>query len=179
MMPRLLISVCVLWVGFVAGCSEDSMAPSVQRVTVSPADGAIGVRLDEAVVLSFARPADRGAVERSFRLLGEGSMTDTLCSEDSTRVGDMTKMMGDDGMMEHMLALHSIPGSFQWNGDRECAFVPTGWMEADRRYMIYLGAEMMDGMEGMDGMMSRVGTTGPGTALHFRTLVPESHEGHH
>ncbi|HEU4940174.1 MAG TPA: hypothetical protein VFT97_01015, partial [Candidatus Eisenbacteria bacterium] len=118
--------------------------------------------------------------ERSFYLMSEASMNDTLCSADPSMVGDMTEMMGDGDMMGHMLESHSVAGQFEWNGATSCVFRPGEPMTAQTRYMIYLGSEVMQTMDDGMSMMGNGGTMMDGAmAHHFTTLDPASHESHH
>ena len=160
-----------------AGCSKESTAPPRPTLSITPADGAAGVRLDASVVLDFTAPADRPTVEGSFHLLWEGAMNDSLCSSDSMVVGDMTSMMADRGMMDYMVGAHATAGQFHWNGDAQCVFTPDQPMAPDSRYMIYLGPEMA-GMMDSETMMGSHGMSSEMT-LHFTTLDPASHDGHH
>ena len=179
---RMLLPLAILLASPLAGCSSDhaTTAPSRSTLSVVPADGAVGVRLDAPVAIEFPTPVDRAVVERSFHLMSEASMNDTLCSADPSMVGDMTEMMGDEGMMGHMLESHSVAGQFEWNGATSCVFRPGEPMTAQTRYMIYLGSEVMQMMDDGMSMTGNGGTMMDGAmAHHFTTLDPASHESHH
>lgn len=178
MTMRMLSPLGVLLLLLLPGCSEKSTAPERPSLSITPADGATGVRLDASVVLDFGGSMDRATVEQSFHLLPEGLMNDSLCSPDSATLGDMTAMMGDPGMMEHMLDAHSAHGQFQWDGSVRCAFTPDAPMVPGARYMIYLGPEMAE-MMGSDSMMGHRDGMSSEMTLHFTTLDSASHEGHH
>ena len=178
---RMLFPLAVLLTFPLAGCSSDhATAPTSSALSVVPADGAVGVRLDAPVLMEFQTPADPAVVERSFHLMSEASMNDTLCSADPLMVGDMTEMMGDGDMMDHMLESHSVAGKFEWDGNTSCAFRPAEPMTAQTRYMIYLGSEAMRMMDGGMSMMGNGGAMMDGSMTHhFTTLDPTSHENHH
>lgn len=162
------------------GCSKQSTSPSPvpEGLSISPSDGAVGVRLDAAVTLSFGSAVDRSIVERSFHLLSEAAMTDSMCLVDSSSAIDMTSMMTDSDMMGHMLQTHAVPGTFRWNGDTECVFTPDSGMTPDTRYMIVVEGEMPDMMNGTP-MPGHDSTAERRMALHFTTLEASSHDAHH
>lgn len=168
----------VLVVAGLSGCSREMTAPEEQLVSILPADGATGVRVDASVVLSFRPPVNREIVERSLHLLSESAMNDSLCSVDSSTVGSMTEMMGSADMMDHMMAAHSLSGQYRWNGDGECVFTPESPLTPGTRYMIHLGREMAEMMGGAT-MMGHDGSLNGDMAFHFTTLEQTSHEDHH
>lgn len=174
----ILLSFVGLFLIVLTGCSQDqAMEPSRPVLSIQPADGAAGVRLDTSVLLQFGVPVDRDVIERSFHLLRESSMNDSLCSGDPSVPGDMAEMMEDGAMMEHMLQSHAASGSFQWNGNTECSFQPDALMEPSTRYMIHMGREAMEMMSGMS-MAGHRGMQGE-MNMHFTTVDATGHESHH
>lgn len=172
-----------------AGCSHESMSPlSMVRPTligVSPTDGATGVRLDEALTLTFSAPVDREVVQREFHLISEPAIADSACPDSATMSHpDMTHCMADSAMMRHLDERHSTSGNFSWNvAGTACTFRPDAWMTPMTRNMIHIGRGVTDMMGGsMDGMMGGHGSgamTGDMT-LHFTTMDTGSgHDGHH
>ena len=175
-----------------AGCSKDSrspadvMRPSAPPVTVSPGDGEAGVRLDATVTLAFAKAADRAVVERALHLISERDMADSLCPDTAMVHGSMDSMMMDPAMMTHLYQWHHAPGSFSWNGtSTQCVFTPQAWMDSQTRYMVHMGEEMVQMMEGRMGGMGSMGGHGSGAMsghmmLHFTTMdTTGGHDEHH
>jgi len=189
-MRRAIPVVALLAAVLLTGCSNDSQSPTAatpQNLTVSPADGATGVRLDAEVTLTFASPVGRDVVERDFHLISERAMADSTCPESTAMDhGAMADWMADTTMMGHMDVYHSMPGRFSWNGTgTACTFQPDSMMTPVTRYMIHMGREMMDMVEhrtGGGGMMPGHGTgmmTGD-MMLHFATMdTADGHAGHH
>ena len=148
-----------------AGCSHESMLTlSTVRPTligVSPADGATGVRLDEALTLTFSAPVDRDVVQREFHLISEPAIADSACPDSATMSHpDMTHCMADSAMMRHLDERHATSGSFSWNAaGTACTFRPDAWMTPATRNMIHIGRGVTDMMGGsMDGTMGGHGS---------------------
>lgn len=172
-----------------AGCSNHSpsmMSPaSPTLVSVSPADGATGVRLDEALTLTFSAPVDRDVVQREFHLISEPAIADSACPDSATMSHpDMEHCMADSAMMRHLDERHATSGSFSWNAaGTACTFRPDAWMTPTTRSMIHIGRGVTDMMGGsMDGTMGGhgSGTMSGDMMLHFTTMDAGSgHDGHH
>lgn len=64
---RMLLPLAVLLAFPLGGCSSDdaTTAPSRSTLSVVPADGAVGVRLDAPVVIEFRTPVDRAVGGRT------------------------------------------------------------------------------------------------------------------
>jgi hypothetical protein len=178
---RRAVPVVALLAGILlAGCSNDSPSPTAaapQDLTVSPADGATGVRLDAAVTITFASQVDQDVVERDLHLISEHAMTDSTCPESTTMDhGAMADWMTDSTLMHHMDLYHSTHGRFSWNGSgTACTFQPDSTMTPVTQYMIHMGHEMMDMVEhgtGGGGMMPGHGTgmMSGDVMLHFATM---------
>lgn len=188
---RYAIVITALLAGsLLAGCSKDSpMSPGLPGkapLSVSPADGGIGVRLDAAVTLTFAAPVDRNLVERELHLISERAMARSGCPDSATMTHpDMAHCMADSAMMRHLDAYHAIPGRFGWNAaGTVCTFRPDSMMTPLARHMIHMGRGMMDMVESRMGG-GRMGNHGSGMMsghmmLHFTTMdTSGGHDGHH
>ncbi|MBI5473557.1 MAG: hypothetical protein HY961_14555 [Ignavibacteriae bacterium] len=189
------IAVLTLAAIALAGCTKDSSSPMTETLpmpnfTTSPADGQANVRLDAAVTLTFAKPVDRAVVERSFHLISQRDMADSLCPvSDTMGHGMMTAAMMDSMNMNHIMQRHATRGRFVWSSDAQCTFRPDSMMTPRMQYMMHIGSEMMrmmrDRMEGMNGGMGGHGTSfgGDEMAFHFSTLDTTGgglgHNGHH
>ena len=174
-------------------CSKDS--PSVialqpAPLVVNPVDGQTGVRLDAGVILAFARAVDRSVVERDFHLISERAMAYSLCPISTTMDhGKMMNAMADSSNMHHLDQTHSTRGGFLWNNENTvCTFRPDSMLTPKIQYMIHMGREMMDMMQGRMGDMNAMGAHGSGTMsndmmLHFWTMdttgTGGGHGGHH
>ena len=184
------IPVAALLAGvLLTGCSKDSPSPTTatpENLTVSPADGATGVRLDAAVTITAASPVDRDVVERDLHLISEHALTDSTCPGFTTmHHGSMSDWMADSTLMHHLDQYHSMHGRFSWNASgTACAFQPDSMMTPVSRHMIHLGHEMMDMVEhrtGGGGMMPGHGTgmMSGDVMLHFATMdTADGHAAH-
>ncbi len=179
----------------IAGCSGDhhgSMLtnPGSTNFTIAPTDGAVNVRLDAGITLTFLKSVDKSVTERNLRLISEEDMADSTCPVNMTMGhGDMDMAMGDSSMMDHLDDVHSGDGRFYWNGDStQCTFQPDSMMQSGMRYMVHMGSAMMQMMEDRMGDMGMMGGHGAGMmndhmVLHFQTIdtsvVESGHDGHH
>jgi hypothetical protein len=178
-----------------AGCTSDhhtSMItdPGSTNFTTIPADGAIEVRLDAGITLTFSESVDKSVTERGLHLISESDMADSTCPVNMAMGhGNMDMAMGDSSMMDHLDEYHSTGGRFYWNGDNtECTFQPDSMMQSGMRYMVHMGSEMIQMMEDRMGDMGMMGGHGSGMMsadmmLHFQTIdttaVGSGHDGHH
>ncbi len=199
-LKKIIISTSVLLTTLIfIGCSKNSndvMSPDqTGSFTTSPTDLAQSVRLDEKIVLSFAKPVDAKIVENNFHLISQRDMADSTCpTSKSMNHGDMNMTMGDTAKMNHMDAKHSMSGKFSWNSTfTKCTFTPDSMMVPKMQYMMHVGKDMvsmmnqkMGDMGNMGGMMgSNSGTQMSGHMLmHFTTMDTATttgggHLGHH
>ena len=172
-----------------AGCSKDSPSPlspaRATLVSVSPADGATGVRLDAALTLTFSAPVDREVVQRELHLISERAIADSVCPDSATMSHpDMAHCMADSAMMRHLDERHATSGIFSWNATgTACTFQPAAWMIPTTRHMVHIGRGVKEMMGGsMDGMMGGHGSGMMSGAmmLHFATMDTSSgHDWHH
>ena len=105
--------VLALWAAALpAGCSntpDDVMGPSPSAVTVRPANGETGVRLDAEISLTFAASVDPGTIASGFHLFSARDMADTTCPHPAgMRHGGMREAMDDSTLMRHMMQNHEI-----------------------------------------------------------------------
>jgi hypothetical protein len=178
----------------ITGCSENSMMNMEEQTPISvyPSDNAYGVRLDERIVLNFAKPVNRQIVENNFHLISEKDMADSSCSfGNDMNHGDMSMAMMDSAKMNHLMDEHKTTGRFSWNsGSTECVFIPDSFMTPNMNYMIHFGSEMIGMMNDMMGNMMggtmMNGMEGMGTGdmtghmmLHFTTMDTTSGDGGH
>lgn len=191
MLSRLSVPALLTLVAL-AGCSEESSAPQYSSlatpVSLTPADGASGVRLDAPVTLQFAAAVDRAVVDRDFTLVSEFDMMSASCPDSAmSSHGTMMAVMTDGMMMRHMTEFHATGGSFDWNEtNTECIFRPASGMRPQTRYMVHMGPEMSQMMESRMGPMDGMGGHGPGPLgtdmmFHFTTMdtTGGNHQGHH
>lgn len=191
---------------FFAGCSKDKpgvTAPeSTEAFSVSPADQAQSVPLDQKIVLTFQQPVDPKIVESSFHLISQKDMADSTCPAGQNMMhGDMNMAMMDTMKMNHLDQVHSVTGKFTWNSaNTQCTFTPDSIMTPNMQYMVHLGKNMMDMMNKMMGDMGSMSGSGmmggmfgnstgqlPGHMLmHFTTTevtnttgTGSGHLGHH
>lgn len=188
-----------------AGCSKDKTevtAPMAPALSVSPADQTLSVPLDGKIVLTFAKPVDPKTVESGFHLISQSDMADSLCPvAQNMDHGDMNMAMMDTLKMSHLDQIHSVKGTFSWNSDfTQCTFTPDSMMNPNTTYMMHIGKNMMDMMNGMMGNMDGMSGAGmmggmsggsssplPGHMLmHFTTAevsnttgTGSGHLGHH
>ncbi len=185
---RPISAIAVLAGALLAGCSQDPLTPlspggqASPAVSISPADGTTGVRLDAPVILTFAASVDRATVERDLHLISERALADSGCP-DAGRLShpDMAHCMADSAMMRHLDAYHAVRGRFSWNpAGTVCTFRPDSMMTPSTRHMIHMGTEMMSLVAG-GGMMQGHGSgmMGGHMVLHFSTLDAAGHDGHH
>jgi hypothetical protein len=166
----------------VTGCSRETSSPGSPDVflddflRLTPADGQTSVPLNAPVVLTFAKPVDRVAVERGLFLISEDAMSDSLCPVSQTMGhGSMVAAMADSSKMHHLDRYHSMRGNFTWNEDAtQCAFRPDSLLRPRTRYMIHMNREMTLMMEQRMGMMDIMGAHGTGVMrnemmFHFTT----------
>ena len=186
-MRHSIVIALLLTGALVAGCSNDSLSPArATLVSVSPADGSTGVRLDAALTLIFSAPVDREVVQRELHLISERAIADSVCPDSATMSHpDMEHCMADPAIMRHLDERHATSGDFSWNATgTACTFQPAAGMDPTTRYMVHSGPGMTDMMGGsMDGMMSgpmdgMMGGHGSGTMsghmmLHFTTTDHE------
>ena len=175
--------------GLLVGCSNQSssmISPTgATLVSVSPADGATGVRLDAPLTLTFSAPVDREIVQREVHLISELAIADSVCPDSATMSHpDMAHCMADSAMMRHLDEVHATSGSFSWNAaGTACTFQPGAWMVPTSGYMIHIGRGVTDMMGGsMDEMMDGHGSgmMSRDLMLHFTTTDTSSgHDGHH
>ncbi|MDP2886401.1 MAG: hypothetical protein Q8P51_15410 [Ignavibacteria bacterium] len=177
------------------GCSKESASPSapsfdLAQFELSPNDGATAVRLDAAIVLWFAKPVDRGLVERGFHLISEKAMADSLCPVSRTmNHGSMSGSMPDTSKMRHLEQFHATRGRFSWNSDSTlCTFKPDSMMVPKTQYMMHLDGDVMHMMQSRLGSMNMTPGHGAGSMsgemmFHFSTLditqQGSGHDGHH
>ena len=194
-MKPTFIAVLTLAAIVLVGCSKNSSAPTTgteptPNFATSPTDGQANVRLDAGVTFTFAKPVDRAVVERSFHLISQRDMADSLCPvSDTMGHGIMSPAMMDSMNMNHLMQQHASRGRFVWNSDTQCTFRPDSMMTPKSQYMMHIGGEMMrmmrDRMEGMNGGMGGHGAMfgGDEMAFHFSTLDTtgsgSGHNGHH
>lgn len=182
----------ILWLmagALLAGCSNDHMTSLSPRhatlVSVSPADGATGVRLDSRITLTFSTPVDREIVQRELHLISESAIADSVCPDSANwSHPDMEHCMADSAMMRHLDEAHATSGSISWNAaGTACTFQPSAWMLPTSGYMIHIGRGVTDMMGGtMQGMMSGhgAGMMSGDMMLHFATMdTSTGHDGHH
>jgi hypothetical protein len=190
-----LIVIAVLGALVLTGCSKNSVSPAeasfdLTQFEASPGDGVTGVRLDAAVVLWFAKPVDRGLVERSFHLISEKAMADSLCPVSRTmNHGSMSGSMVDEFKMVHLGQFHASRGTFSWNNDSTmCTFKPDSMMVSKTQYMMHFDGDMTQMMQirfGSMKMMAGHGVSSMGDEMifHFTTLdvaqQGSGHNGHH
>lgn|GEM_PF-1150528 len=174
---------------------------TAQPYQVTPADGTTGVNLGQTIKITFAKPVERGTVERDLHLLSERSMGDSLCPM-ATKMGQgmMSGTMMDDVMQPGMMSgammdtlqmrQHRIRGTFTWNRDSTiCTFKPDSLMMPQTQYMIHFGQQMMQMMERRIGNMDMMAGYGTGmmgneAQFHFWTAdttkdTGSGHNGHH
>lgn len=179
----------------IAGCSNDDhgsmmINPGSVNFTITPPDGADGVRLDDGITLTFAKSVDKSVTERNFRLISEEDMSDSTCPVNMTMGhGDMNMAMGDSSMMAHLDESHGTGGRYFWNGDStECTFRPDSMMRPGMRYMVHMGEGMVRMMEERMGSMEMMAGHGVGMMSghmmnHFTTMdtsgTGSGHDSHH
>lgn len=188
--------VAMLVVVFVAGCANEAAAPTSPEnnledfLAFKPAAGESSVRLDAPVILTFAKPVDRAAVERGFRLISERIMADSLCPvSKSMDHGDMVNSMADSAKMRHLDQYHVTSGTFTWNSEStRCTFQPDSLMTPRTSYMLRMNREMTQMIEQRMGSMGMMGGHGTGMMSgemmsHFFTIdttgLGSGHGGHH
>lgn len=186
--------VAIIAVVFVVGCSKEIMPTSSEInpqefLSLSPQDGETSVRLDSPIILSFAKPVDRAAVERGLHLISERAMADSVCPISPTMGhGDMDSMT-DSSKMRHLDRYHSSTGRFVWNDDStRCTFQPDSTMTEQTQYMIHLDGQMTQMVGQRMGNMSAMAGHGTGMMsgemmFHFFTMdtnaAASGHSGHH
>jgi hypothetical protein len=191
----MLIVTTALGALILTGCSEKSTSPTettfdLAQIELSPNDGAATVRLDAAIVLSFAKPVDRGSVERGFHLISEKAMADSLCPVSRTmNHGSMSGSMTDESKIGHLGQFHATRGTFSWNSETtQCTFKPNSMMVPKTQYMMYFDGDMTQMMQNRLGSMSMMAGHGAGSMggemmFHFTTLditqQGSGHNGHH
>lgn len=177
------------------GCSKNSTIPTeatadVPQFDLSPSDGATAVRLDAPIGLWFAKPVDRGVVERGFHLISVKAMTDSACAVSRTiNHRNMSGSMADTSKMHHLDQFHGTRGKFSLNGDSTlCTFKPDSMMAPKTQYMMHLDGALTRMMQSQWGNMSMMAGHGAGSMggemmFHFTTMdtaQPGSrHGGHH
>lgn len=188
--------VALLVVVLVAGCANEAAAPISPEnnqedfLALKPADGESSVRLDAPVILTFAKPVDRAAVERGLLLISERAMADSLCPVSQTMDhGNMMGSMVDSSKMHHLDQYHASKGSFTWNtNSTQCMFQPDSLMTPKTSYMLRMNREMTQMIEQRLGSMGMMGGHGTGMMssemmFHFFTMdttgLGNGHNGHH
>jgi hypothetical protein len=177
------------------GCSKNSTIPTeatadVPQFDLSPSDGAAAVRLDAPIGLWFAKPVDRGVVERGFHLISERAMADSVCPVSRTMShGNMMDSMADSSKIHHLGQYHTTRGRFSWSSDStQCFFRPDTMMTSRTQYMIHFNREITQMMERRIGSMGMLGAHGSGMMasemmFHFTTMdtaqLGSGHDAHH
>ena len=191
-MNKILIAVVTVISLVVAGCSADNGASmmtntNASKFTVTPLDGATGVRLDAVITMTFEKPVDRDVVERSIHLFSQQDMMDSTCPMSAMAAsGMMDSAMADSMGMNHLISRHGTPVHLEWNSVSTLCIVRPDSMMTDMRYMIHLGPEMMQMLQDRIGDMGMMAGHGEGRMvrnmmLHFQTMSTSSggHDGHH
>jgi hypothetical protein len=192
-MNKILIAVVIVISLVVAGCSADNGASmmtntNTSKFTVTPPDGATGVRLDAGITMSFEKPVDRDVVEWSLHLFSQQDMMDSTCPMSAMAAsGMMDSAMVDSMSMNHLISSHGTPVHLEWNSvSTVCIVRPDSMMMGDMRYMIHLGPDMMQMLEARMGDMGMMAGHGEGMMarnmmIHFQTMSASSgvHDDHH
>lgn len=174
----------------IVGCSKNSSSPvqsyDASPLSITPSDGANGLRLDAQITLSFAKPVDKGVIERNLHLISERDMADSLCPDSKTMAhGNMSMAMMDSGKMHHLDRIHSTRGRFSWNRDStRCTFAAESLMTPRTQYMIHFGRDMVEMIERRVGSMKMMSGHGTGMMnkemiFHFTTMDRTSTSGGH
>ena len=170
--------------GALGSCSMDHSAPtsptrSVIRIT--PADGAIDVRLDTPVTLEFGTAVNRHTVESGVHLIADSDIDGGCPDSTMGHHASMDTIMRDHAMLEHMDRYHSTHGHYAWDrAGTTCTFVPDSSMRPRMRYMVHISSDMVHMMQlmGSHVMNGRMNTAGDLTT-HFQTMSADAHSGHY
>lgn len=157
-----------------AGCDQSNSVSPKEQISfqVNPPDGAENVDASSQIIIEFSKPVDRAIVERSFHLISERDMADSLCpvSKDMNH-----RMMNPTSMsqhtMMHLIAQHQSHGTFSWNDSKtRCIFKSNSSLTRNTLYMMDMGKEMMQIMNG-SGMKNCncPGMESSDVLFHFRT----------
>ena len=173
-MNACIVSISIILVFSYSGCDQsNTLSPTEQiRFQVSPPDGAENVDISSQLIIEFSKPVDPSIVERSFHLISERDMADSLCpvSKDMHH-SVMSQAMMNQNTMEHLIDRHQSHGTFSWNDSKtNCVFKIDSTLAPDTRYMMDMGKEMMQMMNGTG--MKNCNCPGMQTndlMYHFRT----------
>lgn len=160
----LIMSLTIVWL---VGCSKEDITTNTQNVKVleiSPVDNSSGIRLDESIVLKFAKPVDKQIVENNFHLISERDMADSSCPYGQNMMhGNMNMAMMDSLKMNHLDSIHYTPGKFIWNSElTNCVFTPDSMFQPNMQYMTHFGKDMFNMMQLRMGDMMGGGMMGNG-----------------
>lgn len=86
-------------------------------------------------------------------------MADSSCPiGNSMGHGMMSASMMDSMKMKHVIDRHRTSGTFRWNeNNMECTFTPDSLLHPSMRYMVHMGSEMMNMMNGQMDHMGMMG----------------------
>ena len=175
--PEILLFGLLVVIVLVAGCSDQpptSPTASSPSVQVTPANGAVGVKLDATVAVDFGTgitAMDRMMAQSGMHLIAESAM-DSLCPYIGGYHDDMDSVMHDADMMHHMDEYHSTMGHYTWNSaGTVCTFHPDSLMHPGTRYMVHVGGDMLHHAMGMGSPMMGTGYTNSAGdwMTHFQT----------
>ncbi len=157
-----------------AGCDQSNNVSPKEQISfqVSPPDGAENVDASSQVIIEFSKPVDPSIVERSFHLISERDMADSLCpvSKDMNH-GMMSPASMSQSTMMHLIDRHQSHGTFSWNdSNTKCIFTSDSSLTPNTQYMMDMGKEMMQMMSN-SGMANCncPGMESSDVLFHFRT----------